>query len=120
MDIIIRNLLRLVNSDSTEEREPMEPMTEWKWQRLYQLSREFGIEAWVADGMRAYADDFFLNLSPTLRQQILNTPTEKNPESLERFELFVYRASGPFKRFSRESLKAYAHDFIQTVKNIEE
>ena len=119
MDIIIRNLLRLVNSDS-EEREPIEPMTEWKWQRLYQLSREYGIEAWVADGMRAYADDFFLNPSPILRQQLLNATTEKNPERLKRFELFVHRSSGPLKRFSPESLRAYAHDFIETVKNIEE
>ena len=120
MDIIIRNLLRLVNSDSVEEREPIEPMTEWKWQRLYQLSREYGIEAWVADGIRRYADDFFLNPSPTLLQQMLDAPTEKNPERMERFELMVHRASGPLKRFIPESLRAYAHDFIETVKNIEE
>ena len=120
MEIIIRNILRLVNSDSADEREPMEPMTEWKWQRLYHLSCEYGIEAWVADGMRAYADDFFLNPSPTLRQQLLNATTEKDPERLERFKLFVHRSSGPLKRFSPESLRAYAHDIIETVKNIEE
>ena len=120
MDIILRNILRLVNSDSAEELEPIEPRSEWKWQRLYQLSREYGIEAWVADGMRAYADDFFLNPSPTLRQQLLNATTEKDPERLERFKLFVHRSSSPLKRFSPDSLRAYAHDFIETVKNIEE
>ena len=120
MDIIIRNLERLVYSDSEEEREPMEPMSEWKWQRLSQLANKYGIGAWVADGMRAYADDFFLNPSPALRQQLLDAPAEKDPKCLERFELFVSRSSGPLNRFSRESLRAYAQDFIQTVKNIEE
>ena len=120
MDIILRNLLRLVNSDSSEEREPIEPLTAWTWPRLYHLSREYGIEAWVADGVRAYGDDFFLNPSPTLLQQMLDAPTEKKPERLERFRLTVHRASGPLKKFSRKSLEAYAHDIIDTVKNIEE
>jgi hypothetical protein len=51
---------------------------------------------------------------------MLDAPTEKKPERQERFRLTVHRASGPLKKVSRKSLEAYAHDIIDTVKNIEE
>ena len=121
MDIVLRNLQRLVFSDAgNQEREAIEPMTEWKWNKLYQLANQYGVGAWVADGMRVYADDFFLQPSPALRQKLLEAPTEKDPECLEKFELLLHRSSGRLNRFSKKSLQAYADEFIKTVSNIEE
>ena len=70
--------------------------------------------------LRADLHQFSTDSDAALRQQLLNTTTEKDPERLERFKLFVHRSSSPLKRFSPDSLRAYAHDFIETVKNIEE
>ena len=135
MDIILRNLERLVNGGASGEKgqtgqagqagqagqkEQMEPMSAWKWRRLYDLARKYGMEPWVADGMRAYADDFFLQPPADLREQMTYTGGQKEPERLERFFLMLHRSGSPLNRFSRESLRAYAKDFIQTVKNIEE
>ena len=120
MDIILRNLERLVNSSSAEELEPIEPMSEWKWHKLYDLTHKYGMEPWVAEGMRAHADDFFLQPPADLRDRMLYTGGEKDPERLEKFFLMLHRSGSPLNRFSRQSLRAYALDFIQTVKNIEE
>ena len=71
MDIVLRNLERLVNGGTEgEEKERMEPMSEWKWHRLYDLARRYGVEGWVADGMVAYGDDFFLQPPKALREQM--------------------------------------------------
>ena len=120
MDVITRNLLRLIACDSSTERERIEPMSEWKWQRLYKVAKESGIGPWIADGMRCYADDFFLQPSPALREQLLGMGGEKNPESLRRFHLQVERSLGLRHRLSRESVQTYVSDFIRMVKNIEE
>ena len=119
MDVIFRNLERLVYSD-TNEREAIEPMSEWKWKRLYDLSCQYGITPWVAEGIKRYADDFFLQLSPSLQEKLKTPSPEKNEECLARFELMLHRAAGPLNRFSKKSLQAYADDFIKTLKNIEE
>ncbi|MDE5571198.1 MAG: hypothetical protein K2I86_03985 [Prevotella sp.] len=42
-DVIIRNMERLLDGSTDNGREPIEPMTEWKWNRLYQLSCKYGI-----------------------------------------------------------------------------
>ncbi len=77
MDIIQRNFLRLLRSGAFEERETIEPMSEWKWQQLYQLSQIHGVTPWIADGIHLCEDDFFLQLSPTLRQQFYDDTTER-------------------------------------------
>lgn len=85
MDIIQRNFLRLLRLGAFDEREPAEPMTEWKWDRLYQLSRIHGITPWIADGLRKSEDDFFIQLPPTLRQRFYddNTPRTEPREPQE-------------------------------------
>ena len=119
MDSIQRNIERLVYSDSSE-REAIEPMTEWKWQKLYKTVCHYGIGPWVADGMRVYEEDFFLNPSPVLRQQLLDLAGEKNPNVLARYELQINRAISPIHQLSPQSLRAYATDLISNIKNIEE
>jgi hypothetical protein len=95
-------------------------MSAWKWQRLYKLSESYGIGPWVADGVRRHADDFFLQIPPTLYQQFLDLQGEKSQEPLDRFILNVERSLSLRNRLSPHSVKVYINDFLDTVKNIEE
>jgi hypothetical protein len=52
-------------------------MSEWKWRRLLQLAEIHGVTPWVADGILKKSDDFFLQLSPMLRQQFLDDSTDR-------------------------------------------
>jgi len=119
-DIIIRNLERLIYSDYEGEKERIEPMSEWKWKKLYKMAREYGVGAWVADGIKYYDDDFFLQMSPTLRQQFMDLPTDKNPENLDKFQLYIDRMGSPLSRLRPNSLRAYANELMKTIQNIEE
>jgi len=62
MDIIQRNFLRLLKCGAFGQREQMEPMSTWKWKRLYQLSQMNDVTPWVYDGIVACKDDFFLQI----------------------------------------------------------
>lgn len=52
-------------------------MSEWKWNKLYQISLIHGVTPWIADGILQSSDDFFLQLSPTLRQEFYDDNTER-------------------------------------------
>ena len=80
MDIIQRNFMRLLRCGAFDRREPLEPMSGWKWNRLYQVSEIHGVTPWIADGISKCSDDFFLQISPTLRQQFLQDQTERIEE----------------------------------------
>ena len=120
MDIILRNLQRLVFSDQYFGQEFIEPMTEWKWNKLYELTVGYGVGPWVADGFRRYQDDFFLQTSETLRSQFLALDGPRSQEVLNRFRLHLHRSQSIRNRFTRESLQAYFNDFMTTIRNIEE
>jgi hypothetical protein len=120
MDIILRNLQRLVFSNDYHGKETVEPMSEWKWNKLYEFAISYGLGPWVADGFRRYADDFFLQPSDELRAQFLALDGEKNQEVIDKFRLHLLRSERFVNRFSRASLEAYFHDFMHTVRNIEE
>ena len=119
-DVIQRNLERLIYSDYEGEKEPIEPMSAWKWNELYRITTQQGIGAWVSDGIRRNNGDFFLNIPPDLRQKFLTLPNGKVPERLARFQLEADRRLGFLQRYSSQSLRAYWEDFLKTVKNIEE
>lgn len=120
MDIILRNLQRLVFSDEFIDQETIEPMSEWKWNKLYELSIAYGIGPWVADGFRRYGDDFFLQPSDSLRHQFLSLDGPRNQETLNKFKLHLLRSQRVMNRFTRESLQAYFNDFMTSIRNIEE
>jgi len=119
-DVILRNTERLLLLDGEQEREQIEPMTEWKWRQLYKTAVKYGIGPWIADGIRAYGDDFFLQMSPTLRQEFLLLQGPKNENHLQRYLLQVERSRGFIHHFSKQSLQAYASELVTNIKNIEE
>jgi len=63
MDVVERNFFRLLRSGTFGDKEQVEPMSEWKWQRVYQLSLMHGVAALVWDGVVKHHDDFFMQLS---------------------------------------------------------
>ena len=123
-NVIFRNILRLVgdneniNPDNSQTR--IEPMSEWKWRKLYRTAQEYGIGPWIADGMQRMEGDFFLQPSSELRQQLLDMKGDKDPERLKRFLLQIDRSQGLMHKLKKESLQTYISDFISAVKNIEE
>ena len=86
MDIIQRNFLRLLRCGAFGKTEPIEPMSHWKWNRLYQISQIHGVTPWIRDGIRRCQDDFFLQMPPSLRQHFeedqTSTREEQGPEEL--------------------------------------
>ena len=120
MDIIQRNIERLIYLDDPADREAIEPMSEWKWQQLYKTVKAYGLGPWIVEGMLAYADDFMLQPSPALRDKLLALGGEKKPERLERYELDLERAKGTLHKLKPKSVKAYASDLLHTIMNIEE
>ncbi len=119
-DVIYRNLERLLQLNADSEREPIEPMTDWKWNRLYQIVCKYKLGPWISEGVLAYANDFFLQMSPTLHQQFLDLRGEKNLEDLDKFLLQVDRSQGFIHQLSRQSLHAYFNDIVKNIRNIEE
>lgn len=63
MDIIQRNLFRLLRSGAFHSAEEIEPMSVFKWGRLYQLSVMHTIIPYVYEGINRCRCQFFLHLS---------------------------------------------------------
>lgn len=78
--IVERNFLRLLRMGAFASTERIEPMSEWKWQKLYSLSNRHGVTPWVADGIRRGESDFFMTMSPSLRQQFYDDTTDRIEE----------------------------------------
>ena len=80
MDIIQRNFLRLLRCGAFCIKEPLEPMSSWKWNRLYQVAQIHGVTPWIADGIAMCEDDFFLQLKPALKIRFEEDTTERIEE----------------------------------------
>ena len=68
MDIIQRNFLRLLKCGAFGQKNRIEPMSAWKWNRVYQLSQMHDVTPWVYDGIQAANGDFFLRIPQEQRQ----------------------------------------------------
>ena len=62
MNIIQRNFFTLLRSGAFGSKGHIEPMSAWKWNRLYQLSLMHGVTAIVYDGISNHDDDFFMQM----------------------------------------------------------
>ena len=51
-------------------------MSQWKWNKLYQISQIHGVTPWIREGIHRYEEDFFLDLKPSLRQHFEEDATE--------------------------------------------
>jgi len=77
-NVVVRNFFRLLRAGAFDQKEAVEPMSPWKWGRLYQIAVMHGVAGLVADGIDKLSDDFFLQLTPQA--------TEKWQKTLQRIE----------------------------------
>lgn len=63
MDIVQRNLFKLLRSGAFQTTEDIEPMSAFKWERLYQLAVMHNIIPFVYDGIIRCKGQFFLHLT---------------------------------------------------------
>ena len=66
MDIIARNFFRLLRAGVFGEEEEIEPMSAWKWRRVYQYSIMHELPALIYDGIVKCRDQFFLQIPDDL------------------------------------------------------
>ena len=66
MTIIERNLFRLLRAGAFGQQEPIEPLSAWKWQRLYQLALLHNVEALVYQGIVTCREQFFVQVPEEL------------------------------------------------------
>lgn len=62
MDIIARNFFRLLRSGALNEEEPLEPMSHFKWQRLWQMVNAQGVEDIALKGIQNQPEGVWTNI----------------------------------------------------------
>lgn len=60
MNIILRNFFRLLRAGAFDSQEPIEPMSEWKWHRLFQISDMHGVKVIISKGIVCCQEQFFM------------------------------------------------------------
>lgn len=69
MNIIERNFYRLLRAGAFGTNEQIEPLSAWKWNRLYQLSEMHDVTPIIYKGIEACRDQFFVQVSDELLAQ---------------------------------------------------
>lgn len=69
MDIVQRNLFRLLRSGAFQSKEDIEPMSAFKWGRLYQLAVMHDIIPFVYDGIIRCKGQFFVHLTDKQKKE---------------------------------------------------
>lgn len=66
MDIIERNFYRLLRAGAFGTEEQLEPLSAWKWNRLYQLSEMHDVSPIIYKGIECLRGQFFLQIPEEL------------------------------------------------------
>ena len=64
MTVIENNFFRLLRIGLFHKPDPIEPLSPWKWRRLYQLSLMHNVAGYLWQGIQQSQDDFFVSLIP--------------------------------------------------------
>lgn len=86
MTVLERNFFRLLRAGLFASREAIEPLSPWKWRRLYHLSLVHGVSDTIWQGIQVCQEDFFITLiSPELKEKWAKTivKTEEPDEETE-------------------------------------
>lgn len=65
MHIITRNFFRLLRAGVFGQQDKVEPMSVWKWNRLFLLATLHGVEAEAYEGLEVLSDQFFVQVIPS-------------------------------------------------------
>ena len=86
MDVITRNFFRLLRSGALNEYEPLEPMSAFKWNRLYQMVHAQHVEVPTQKGIRHHQYDDMMNIPTQLITEVADTPeAPSNPQLSNRW-----------------------------------
>lgn len=97
MDVTTRNFFSLLRAGAFHTQETIEPLSVWKWNRLYQLSLLYDVAAPVYEGIGLCRDQFFMQLPVELDQTWQHAGkgrTEEEEEERNEF-LYPYRLTHP-------------------------
>lgn len=82
MDIIQRNFFRLLRSGVLNEYESLEPMSNFKWNRLFQIIKVQGVEDIALKGIKNHTYDENANIPKPLVDTLLDVEEEPADQSL--------------------------------------
>ena len=68
MELTERNFIRLLCCGIFGSDDALEPMSYWKWQRLFRMSLNHGVSALVYDGIEKRGADFRMNIPDDIRE----------------------------------------------------
>lgn len=102
MNVIQRNFFTLLRSGAFGSRGTIEPMSAWKWNRLYRLSLMHGVAALVYDGIRRHSADFFIMQMPAELTDLWRRTTEDTKRANERANAATAQLTS---RLSHEQLR---------------
>ncbi len=77
MNIIERNLYRLLRAGIFQTDEKIEPLSAWKWHRLYQMAMMHDIAPQVFQGLQNCRDQFAVQVPPKLMQEWSQTAIQE-------------------------------------------
>lgn len=80
MDVITRNFFRLILSGSLEEQGSIEPMSAFKWRRLFQMVHTQHVEASALKGIASHREDEMMNIPKELTAD-LTSYTQPIPQA---------------------------------------
>lgn len=86
MDIIQRNLFRLLRSGAFDSDEQVEAMSAFKWDSLYQLAVMHDIAPYAYKGILRCKDQFFLRLTDRQKEVWQKVPEKKERQRLDEEE----------------------------------
>ena len=82
MNIIERNFYRLLRAGALHTEEQIEPLSDWKWGRLYQLSEMHGVTPIIYKGIAACHGQFFVQVPDKLLERWAEaTPRDETGEN---------------------------------------
>jgi len=76
MDITTRNFFRLLRAGAFNTEEQIEPISAWKWKRIYQFALMHGVSALMYDGIKKCGQQFFMQLPEGLNAEWENSTHE--------------------------------------------
>lgn len=80
MNIIERNFFRLLRVGAFNQEEPIEPLSAWKWRRLYQLSLMHDVESLIRRGISRCEGQFFVQIPENLLAEWRTTDAEETED----------------------------------------
>ena len=119
MNIIQRNFFRILRSGAFESKEQIEPMSVFKWQKLYQLAVMHDVAGFVYDGLMRCREQFFIHLTDAQWAQWEKTidSIRKNPRNDDAEEDEFLRADHLTNPILNRKLQSVLDDENSDIKS---